>query len=123
MNGLLAAELENRFTDFRLCEVKFALFALHNFDGDITCIKRPGKRSTYSGSVQGGRPGNCFRVRAKCYLSVQNESDVHTASYKMDTGSFPVLKRPGRGVDYPPTFSTYVVGGLELYLCLTSVSA
>jgi hypothetical protein len=42
MNGLLAAELENQFSDFRLCEVKFALFALHIFDGDITCIKWPG---------------------------------------------------------------------------------
>jgi hypothetical protein len=41
MNGLLAAEFEIRFTDFRLCEVKFSLFALHNFDGDITCIKGP----------------------------------------------------------------------------------
>jgi hypothetical protein len=35
MNGLLAAELEIRFTDFRFFEVKFALFALHNFDSDI----------------------------------------------------------------------------------------
>jgi len=42
MNGLLAAELEIRFTDFRLFEVKFAFFAIHNFDGGITCIKGPG---------------------------------------------------------------------------------
>ena len=42
MNGRLAAELEIRITDFRLCEAKFALFALHSFDGDITCEKGPG---------------------------------------------------------------------------------
>lgn len=57
MNELLAAELEIRFTDFRLCEVKFALFALHNFDGNITCIKGPGQRGTYSGSIRAGRTG------------------------------------------------------------------
>jgi hypothetical protein len=27
---------------------------------------------------------------------------AHPASYTMGTGSFPGLKRPGRGVDYPP---------------------
>jgi len=42
MNGRLAAELEIRITDFRICEVKFALFALRSFDCDITCEKGPG---------------------------------------------------------------------------------
>ena len=29
---------------------------------------------------------------------------AHPASYTLGTGSFPGVKRPGRGVDHPPTF-------------------
>ena len=32
----------------------------------------------------------------------QTGPGAHPASYKIDTGSFPGLKRPRRGVDYPP---------------------
>ena len=32
---------------------------------------------------------------------VQTRTGVHPASYTMDTGLFPVVKRPGRGVDHP----------------------
>ena len=34
----------------------------------------------------------------------------------MGTGSFPEVKRPGRGVDHPPPCSTEVEGRVELYL-------
>ena len=33
---------------------------------------------------------------------LQPGSEVNPASYTMDTGSFPGVKRPGRGVDHPP---------------------
>ena len=33
---------------------------------------------------------------------VQTGPGAHPASYTMDTGSFPVVKRPGRGLDHPP---------------------
>jgi hypothetical protein len=32
----------------------------------------------------------------------------HPASYTMGTGSFPGVKRPGRGADHPPPSSTEV---------------
>jgi len=33
---------------------------------------------------------------------VQTGPGTHLASYTMGTGSFPGVKRPGRGVDHPP---------------------
>ena len=47
-------------------------------------------------------------------LPVQNGSKAHPASYTMGTGSFPGVKRPGRGVDHPPP--TEVKERVELYL-------
>jgi len=34
--------------------------------------------------------------------SIQTGPGDHPASYTMCTGSFPGIKRPGRGVDHPP---------------------
>jgi len=60
---------------------------------------------------------------------VQTGPGAHSASYTMGTGSFPGVKRPGRGVDYPPSSRAEVQGrvGLssrvevkervELYVC------
>jgi len=39
---------------------------------------------------------------ARFYETVQTGSKVHPASCTMGTGSFPGVKRPGRGVDHPP---------------------
>ena len=38
----------------------------------------------------------------------------------MGTGSFPGVKRPGRGVDHPPPSSAEVEGRVQLYLCFPS---
>jgi hypothetical protein len=46
----------------------------------------------------------------------QTGSEAHPASYPMDTGSFPGVKREGRGVDHPPPSSAEVEEGVELYL-------
>ena len=35
----------------------------------------------------------------------------------MGTGSFRVVQRPGRGIDYPPPCSAEVKEGTELYFC------
>ena len=40
------------------------------------------------------------------------------ASYTMGTGSFLGIKRPGRGIDHPPTSSAEVKERVELYLLL-----
>jgi len=47
---------------------------------------------------------------------VQNCSEVHPASYKVGTGTFPGVKWLGRGVDHTPPSSAKVKDRVELYL-------
>ena len=55
-------------------------------------------------------------MRARFFAPVQTGSGVHPASYTMGTGSFPGVKRPGRGADHPPPSSAEVEGRVELYI-------
>jgi hypothetical protein len=50
----------------------------------------------------------------------QTGPGAHPASYTRGTGSFPAEKRPGRGVDNPPTSSADVKERVEL--CIYSPS-
>jgi hypothetical protein len=61
--------------------------------------------------VQGSNPDG-----ARFSAPVQNGPGAHPASYTMGTGSFPGIKRPGRGVDHPPASSVEVKERVELYL-------
>jgi len=63
-----------------------------------------------------GRSGNLIPVGARFSAPVQTCPGAHLASYTMGTRSFPGLKRPGRGVDHPPTSSAEVKERIELYL-------
>jgi hypothetical protein len=47
-------------------------------------------------------PGIESRWGARFSAPVQTSPGAHPASHKMGTGSFPGVKRPGRGVDHPP---------------------
>jgi hypothetical protein len=47
---------------------------------------------------------------------VQTGPGAHPASYTMGTGSFPGVKRPGRGVDNTTPSSAEVKKRVELYL-------
>jgi hypothetical protein len=47
---------------------------------------------------------------------IQTGPGAHPASHTMGTGSFPGVKRPGRGVDHPPPSSAEVKGRVQLYL-------
>jgi len=47
---------------------------------------------------------------------VQTVPGAHPASCTKGTGSLPRVKRPGCGVDHPPTYSAEVKGKVELYL-------
>jgi hypothetical protein len=49
-------------------------------------------------SLSGSNPGGGARFSAP----VQTDSEAHPVSYTMGSGSFPRVKRPGRGVDHPP---------------------
>ena len=61
-------------------------------------------------------PGIESRWRRDFPHPVQTGSGAHPASYVMGTGSFPGVKRPGRGVDHPPTSSAEVKVRVQLYL-------
>ena len=55
-------------------------------------------------------------MEARFSAPVLTGSGAHPASYTMGTGSFPGVKRPGRGVDHPPPSSAEVKESVELYL-------
>ena len=62
-------------------------------------------------------PGIESRWGARFSAPVQTGPMGHPASCTMGTGSFPGVKRPGRGVDPPaPIFSAEVLNWVELYL-------
>ena len=52
--------------------------------------------------------------------SVQTGPGAHPVSCTMSTGSFPGVKRPGRGVDHPLPSRAEVEGRVELYICSPS---
>ena len=71
-------------------------------------------------SVLAGRSGNRIPVGATFSATVQTGPGAQPASYTVGTGSFPGVKRPGRGVDHPPPSSAEVEGRVELYICSPS---
>jgi hypothetical protein len=62
--------------------------------------------------VRGSNPGGGGRY----FAHVQTGPVAHPASYTTGTGSFPGVKRPGRGADHPPPSSAEVKKRVELYL-------
>ena len=61
-------------------------------------------------------PGILSRFRARFSARVQTAPGTHPASYTMGTGSFSGVKRPGRGVDLPPSTSAEFEERVDLYL-------
>jgi len=53
---------------------------------------------------------------SKISVPAQTSLGAHPASYAMGTGSFPWVKRPGGGVNHPPTSGAEVKERVELYL-------
>ena len=51
---------------------------------------------------------------------VQTGPGTHAAPYTLGTGSFPGVKRPGRGVDHQTPLSAEAKERVELYLYSTS---
>jgi len=63
-------------------------------------------------TVRGSDPGGGARFSAP----LQTGPVAHPASYTMGTGSFPGVKRLGRGLDHPPPSSAEVKERVELYI-------
>jgi len=61
-------------------------------------------------------PGIESRWGATFSAPVQTGPGAHAASCAMGTGSFPGVKRPGRGFDHPPPSSAEVKEKVNLYL-------
>jgi hypothetical protein len=55
-------------------------------------------------------------VQARISVPVQTCPEDHLATYTKGIGSFPGVKRSGRGVDHPPRSSVEVKERVELYL-------
>jgi hypothetical protein len=54
-----------------------------------------------SDSLRDGRSRDRIPVGARFSAHVHYGPGAHPASYTMDTGSFPRVRRPSRGVDHP----------------------
>jgi hypothetical protein len=54
------------------------------------------------------RSGDRIPVEARFSAHVQSGPEAHPASCTVGTGSFPGVKRPGRGVDHPPSSTATV---------------
>jgi hypothetical protein len=59
--------------------------------------------SRYNDSLRAGRSGDGIPLGVRFSAPVQTGRGAHPASYTMGTGSFPGVKRPGRGVDHIPS--------------------
>jgi hypothetical protein len=64
--------------------------------------------------------GDRIQVEAIFSAPVHTGPGANPASYKMGTGSFPGVKRPGRGVHHLPPSSAEVEERVELYLYFSS---
>ena len=82
----------------------------------LCCLRGPRCLSRYSDSLQAGRSGDRIPAGARFSAPVQTGPGAHPAFYTMGTGSFPGIKRPGRGVDNPPPSSAEVKERVELHL-------
>jgi hypothetical protein len=82
----------------------------------------PRQLSRYTDSLQAGRSGDRILVEARFSAPVQTSPGAHPASCTMGTGSFPGIRRTGRGVDHPPPPSAEVKERVQLYLYTPSGS-
>jgi len=82
----------------------------------LTFHRSAGTASRCSDSLCAGRSGDQIPVEARLSAPIQTGPGAHPATYTMGTGSFRVVKRPGRGVAYPPTSSAEVKQRVQPYV-------
>jgi hypothetical protein len=72
----------------------------------------------YYNSLRTVQSGDRISVLARFSAPFQAGPGTHPASHTMGTGSFPEVKRPGRGVHHPPLPNAEVKETVELYFYL-----
>jgi hypothetical protein len=77
--------------------------------GNISEISKILTATSYSYDwLRAAQCGDRIPVEARFFAQVQSGLGAHLGSCIMGTGSFPGVKRPGRGADYPPPPSTEI---------------
>ena len=76
----------------------------------------PGLPGRCSDSLLAGLSGDRILVVVRFSAPFQTGPGAHPTPYTMGTGSFPGVKRPGRGVDHPPPSNAEVQERVELYI-------
>jgi hypothetical protein len=80
----------------------------HKLFNDVQPMMWTRYLSLYSDWLQAGRSGDRIPVGDRFSAHVQTGPGLHPASCTMGTGSFPGVKRPGRGVDHQPPASAEI---------------
>jgi hypothetical protein len=77
-----------------------------------------GRESSVGIATRCGQDGPGIESRWGTGYSAPGQTGAvgHSVSCTMCTGSFPKIKRPGRGVDHPPPSNVEVKGRVELYI-------
>jgi hypothetical protein len=83
-----------------------------------TSLEKAGRDSSVGKAAVYGLDGPGIESRCEVRFSapVQTGPGAHSASYIMDTGSFPGVKPPERGADHPHPSSAQVKGRVDLYI-------
>jgi len=77
----------------------------------------PGQLGRCSDSLRVGRSGHRIPLGGQGFLHLSRQALwAHPASYTIGTGSFPWVKRPGRGVDHPHPSRAQVKERVGVYL-------
>ena len=106
-----------------LTRIFMILFPKIQFDTiSLSTSCSQGQESTVGIATRNGLDGLGIESRWGTRFStpVQTSPGAHPASYTRGAGSFPEVKRPGRGVDHLPPCSAEVKGRVELRICSPS---
>jgi hypothetical protein len=101
----------SNFIEILLYQDSSVSVLLHIFSNSVGRNSSVGIATT----LRAGRSEDLIPVGARFFTPVQTDPGAHPASCTMGTGSFPGVKRPGRGVDHPPHSSAEVKERVELY--------
>jgi hypothetical protein len=114
MQFLLLFHCHNSWTNVLQCNVIYTFPALLNLPQSfvvkywIKFLVRLSKTTNKSFNLlsqlcgEGGRFTKATPTKTRFSALVQTGPGAHTAPCTMGTGSFPGVRRPGRGVDHPP---------------------